>query len=186
MRAFIVMLIVLFPSVLCAQTVTERFEHDFARYHDRGLHVRLAAGLSLGKTTIDTNTSGLYGAQWDLGLGYLLDEGLVVGLESWGRMQSTTGIYSLGPSVTLYPDASKNLFGAIGLGVSTPWDNERTLFARQWGLSAQAMLGTGWWVTDANAAGFCVALSGSHIDLDGDGVLSTAWHVGLMLTVTGD
>lgn len=197
-RTFTVMALTCLATVAHAQTwqpqqeVVSSFQRDFDHVHDKGPALRIGAGVSIGDTEyIDGGVSpdGFVAAQWDIALGYVLSEGVMLSVEQWGRTRASSGLLSAGLGLTLYPDPSDNLWGGLSLGVCSPWDSDDTndveLFG-QLGLSAQLQVGTGWWVADAWSAGFAVALGGSHVDLDGDGTLTAGWHLGLMITLAGD
>ena len=173
------------------QEVSDRFEHDFERYHDKGLQFRLSLGTVYGSQTISPDSeqsrdySGFAGS-WDVALGWMVADGLSVHLSQWGQAQSDQASLLGGLGFTAYIDPANNTFVSLSLGAHTPWEDETVAVFDQLGVGAQIAFGTGWWVGQSLSSGLGLYLRGHHIDIDGDGTLASGWGVGLMWTLVGD
>lgn len=177
---------------MAQEDVVERFETNFGRTHDRGLYFRLSGGVLYGHSTIipqalgqpDESKKGwLFGYDAHLG-GFAVGQ-LAIHGSQWSQIQSDRAHLALGLGVTYYLHEQKNWYISSMVGPSLLFDQAPDMhFGDQVGLSTGVGFGTGWWIADDWVMGFSLQASGHHMDLDRDGIYTTAWTTGLQLTLS--
>jgi len=168
--------------------VAERFETNFSHTHDRGLYVRLGAGVAYAPQQILPSLVGQDApSAWRLdealALGLYLDDGLVMHLSQWGQLGATRGQLASGLGLSYYFDPQGMTLISASFGATTAYDQAPDINAfEQWGVAASLELGSGWWVSREGGLGFVFGLGAHHMDLDNDGIRSVGWQAGLKLT----
>ena len=89
----------------------------------------------------------------------------------------------VGPGLTFYFDETQNYYLSVAAGASTLYDEAPDLEPlTQWGLSAEAELGMGWWVSAHGSLGISLVAGATAFDLDRDQVAGSGFHAGARLT----
>ena len=171
--------------------VRERFTYNFDHVHDRGVYMRLGLG---GGYVSDKITPGIEqaedvssGARWLMGahLGMLVVPRFALHLSHFGELGADRGALGLGAGVTFYPIESSNWLLGVSLGGVTAYDEAPDIvLGEQWGFGGEAEVGMGWWVGSRTSLGLSVVTGAHAFDLDGDRIASSAWHVGLRVSVS--
>ena len=171
----------------------ERFTHNFVRAHDRGLYARFSLGVGYvsdqvvpGVSVARDESRGmrtLYGAH----VGGYVAPRLALHLSNFSELGFDRGTFGVGPGLTFYPFEDKNWLLSLSLGGVSLYDGAPDIeFLEQWGVGTEVECGTGWWASDHAAIGLSLVGGAHAFDLDGDGVASSSWHVGLRLSVSLD
>lgn len=169
------------------------FSTNFARTHDRGVYGRLSLGLGYvsdrvvpGVGQAEDATKGaraMYGAH----AGMLVAPRLALHLSHVAQLGADRGSLGVGGGVSFYPREDKNWLVSMSLGGVSVYDAAPDIvLGEQWGLGGEVEVGSGWWVSDHASLGMSLVGGAHAFDLDGDGIASSSWHVGVRVALSLD
>ena len=169
--------------------MARRFSYNFHKQHDRGLYLRLGAGVGYlsssitppyeGETVEKSGVRFGYGAH----LGGYVAPRWALHLSQWGQLGASRGSLGAGPGTTFYFKEAKNMFLSASLGGVTLYDSAPDLdFGTQWALGGELEAGLGTWVSPHASLGVSLVAGGHLLNLDQDMISGSGWHAGARLT----
>jgi hypothetical protein len=166
------------------QPVKRRFETKFDKRHDRGVYVRMSAGVGWASgQTLDGGTrvsQGMgVGLLPSLAVGSVLWEGTALHGGVWGLMSGNSIEIGVGPGLTHYFDPAKNLWISAQAGpVTRP---SRGL--SEWAAGGELEGGVGGWTGDHCARRRSLFGGGTGGNFDGNDRRFSSWRIGLRLNL---